>query len=105
MENELFYGSICFTDLLEKFKSKHSSFTKTGNGKIYCNINVWKNAEVDKYGNSMSIQLNSTKDKKESEGKIYIGNCKKSEWTGSQPITEKEVDAAISGVPSDDLPF
>jgi len=105
MENELFYGSICITDLLEKLKNKHSAFTKAANGKIYCNINVWKNVEPDKYGNSMSIQLNSHKDKREAEGKFYIGNCKKSEYGGSQPITDKEVSAAIDDIDNSDLPF
>lgn len=28
MENQLFYGSICLSDLLEQAKQKHSAFTK-----------------------------------------------------------------------------
>ena len=47
--NQLFYGSICLTDLIEKAKSKHSAFSKAQNGKIYANVNVWLNETPDKY--------------------------------------------------------
>lgn len=97
MANQLFYGSICLTDILEKAKEKHSSFIKAQNGKIYININVWENETEDKFGNSMSIQLNPSKDMKDKEEKFYIGNCKKSE--GAKPITDKDITAI------DDLPF
>lgn len=42
-ENQLYYGSICITDLMAKLNEKHSAFTKGNNGKIYCNISVWVN--------------------------------------------------------------
>jgi hypothetical protein len=62
MENKLYQGSICVTDLLENLKNKHSSFSKSAtNGKVYCNLLLWENNELDKYGNSHSIQLNSKK--------------------------------------------
>jgi hypothetical protein len=97
---QLFYGSICFSDLIEKVKEKHSAFTKANNGKIYINVSVWLNDEVDKYGNIMSILLNSKKEMKEKEEKFYIGNCKISE---QKPITELEVKTLVEGI--DDLPF
>lgn len=98
--NQSYYGSVCLTDLIEKAKQKHSSFVKASNGKIYCNITVWLNEEVDKFGNSMSIQANTTKEMKDKEERFYLGNCKKSEYKEPQPITNTD------DIPSiDDLPF
>lgn len=88
--NQLFYGSICLTDLVEKAKSKHSAFTKGQNGKIYANVNVWLNETADKYGNVLSIKVNPSKDKKDIEEGFYIGNCKKSD--GPKPIEDNDVD-------------
>ena len=69
-------GSICIDDLFAASKAGHSSVTVAKNGKKYANLVIWENEEVDKYGNTGSIQLNSSKDKKDSEQKIYIGNIK-----------------------------
>lgn len=77
--NQLFYGSICLTDLLEKAKQKHSAFSKAQNGKIYVNVNVWLNSEKDKFGNVMSIKVTPSKEKKDIEEGFYIGNCKQSD--------------------------
>lgn len=69
--------SLCFTDLMEQANKGHSAFTRGKNGKVYVNIVEWVNDEPDKYGNDVSFQLNSTKEKRESEGKIYVGNGKR----------------------------
>lgn len=120
MENQLFYGSICLSDLLEQAKQKHSAFTKAQNGKIYASVNVWLNNETDKFGNIMSIQLNPTKEMKDLDKKLYIGNCKKAD--GPKPISDKDTSnldlegVDIPGIPeksishdvsteSSDLPF
>lgn len=101
--SKLFTGSICVTELLNQMKNLHSSFTKSqNNGKIYCNILLWENDEPDEYKNTHSIQLNSTKEKKETEPRIYIGNAKPIERKEPQPI--KPSDLANMEVP-DDLPF
>lgn len=88
--NQSFYGSICLTDLIELAKSKHSAFTKGKNGKIYASVNVWLNENKDEFGNIMSIQLNPTKEKKDVDKKVYIGNMKKSD--GPKPVSDKDVD-------------
>lgn len=112
--NQLFGGSICVTDLMDALKSGHSAFSKANNKKVYANILVWHNEEPDKYGNLISLQLSSTKDKRESEEKVYIGNAKKLEtnkpvsandlpddnWSDNIPVREKQ-----SQQPDDDLPF
>mgnify|MGYP000010409294 FL=1 len=72
----LLVGSICLTDLNEQAKKGHSAFSRGKNGKIYVNINLWVNETPDQYGNTISIQLNSKKEVRETEGKIYIGNAK-----------------------------
>lgn len=69
-------GSICIDELFAASKAGHSSVTVAKNGKKYASIIIWENEEVDKYGNNGSIQLNSTKENKESEAKIYIGNLR-----------------------------
>lgn len=114
---QLFYGSICLTDLIESAKKKHSAFTKGQNGKIYANVNVWLNDQVDKFGNIMSIQVNPSKEKKDIEERFYIGNCKQSD--GPKPVSDKDVsglDVNLDAPPlapsktditteGDDLPF
>lgn len=97
---QLFYGSICLTDLIENAKKKHSAFTKGQNGKIYASVNVWLNDQVDKFGNIMSVQINPTKEMKDLEDRIYIGNLKQSD--GPKPVSDKDVsgiDAGITDVP------
>ena len=87
--SQSFYGSICFTDLYDALKRGHSAFIKAeSNGKIYVNINVWLNDQKDKYGNIMALQLNPTKERKDIDGRPYIGNCKASE---AKPISQYDV--------------
>jgi len=85
MKNTKMYsGSICLNTLIDELKKGHSAFTKSKNGKTYANILLWENEEKDKFGNTHSLQLNSSKEKKDTEGKIYFGNCK--------PVQSKKVD-------------
>ena len=98
-ENKLFYGSLCLTDLIEQAKQKHSAFTKGNNGKIYASINVWLNSEPDKFGNIMSLQINPSKEMKDIDKKMYVGNLKESE--GPKPISDRD----ITGMDTDlDIP-
>lgn len=102
--SKLFSGSLCLTDLIDAAKRQHSAFTKSQqNGKVYVNILLWENDEKDDYGNTHSIQLNSTKEKKEQEGKIYIGRAKPVEKKEPVPINQN--DAASIGNDLDGLPF
>lgn len=87
--SQLFFGSICLTDLIELAKKKHSAFTKGNNGKIYASINVWLNSELDKFGNIMSVQINPTKEMKDLEDRVYIGNLKQSD--GPKPVSDRDV--------------
>lgn len=87
-------GSICLDELFAASKAGHSSVTVAKNGKKYASIIIWENEEVDKYGNNGSIQLNSTKENKESEAKIYIGNLR------SQASKPQD-----SNNSNDDIPF
>ena len=97
----LLNGSLCLTEILEKAKQSHSAFSKAANGKIYFNVSIWLNDEADKYGNTCGIQLNSKKDNRDAEGKVYIGNAKPSQNTASvpEPVTADEIPD------SDSLPF
>jgi hypothetical protein len=91
-----YYGSIDFSKLMEQAKAGNKAFTKNENGKIYLNVRVWVNDELDKYGNVASFQSNFKGAQK--EDKFYFGNLKE-----STPIEIEVVDADI--VSADDLPF
>lgn len=114
--NQSFYGSVCLTDLLEAAKKKHSAFSKGKNGKIYVNVTVWLNENLDKFGNIMSLQVNPQQGS--SDDKFYIGNCKASK--GPKPVSDSDVsglDTDLGDIPTygqapnannaadDDLPF
>lgn len=91
-----FYGSIDFSKLMEQAKAANKAFTKNEKGKIYLNVRVYVNDEVDKYGNVASFQSNFKGATK--EDKFYFGNLKE-----STPLEIPVVDADI--VSADDLPF
>lgn len=84
-------GSLCLTEILERAKAGHSAFTKAKNGKIYFNFLQWLNAEPDQYGNNSSLQLNSTKEKKDEEGKCYIGNAKYIVTGPGDPVAASDI--------------
>lgn len=87
--NTLYGGSICLTDLIEQARKGHSSFLKAQNGKVYANILTWVNDTPDKYGNTMSHQLSSSKEMRDKEEKFYIGNSKKIET--NKPVSSNDV--------------
>lgn len=93
-------GSLCLTDILAKAKEGHSAFSKAQNGKIYFNVTVWHNEETDKYGNDSSIMLNSHKDKREQEGKVYVGNLKMQAGGSQEQVKSDDLE-----LNADDLPF
>jgi hypothetical protein len=102
--NQLLNGSLDLTMILEKAKAKHSAFSKsTKNGHIYFNITQWINDEPNEFGQHSSLLLNSSKEGKETEGKVYIGNAKKVEGGGNQ---EPLKDDTVTELPEiDSLPF
>jgi hypothetical protein len=91
-----FYGSIDFSKLLEQAKAGNKAFTKNENGKIYLNVRVWVNDELDKYGNVASFQSNFKGAQK--EDKFYFGNLKES-------IAVEEAVQSNDVPNADDLPF
>jgi hypothetical protein len=91
-----YFGSIDMSKLLEQAKSGNKAFTKNENGKIYLNVRVYVNDEVDKYGNCASFQSNFKGATK--EDKFYFGNLKE-----STPLEIPVVEADI--VDASDLPF
>lgn len=118
--SKLFYGSLCITDLIDQLKAKHSAFSKAQNGKIYASVSVWLNDEKDKFGNIMSVQITPSKEMKDIEKKLYIGNLKESE--GARPVSDNDINgldtdldaparqtyapsANTATEPIDDLPF
>lgn len=101
--SELLGGSMCLTDLINQAKLGHSAFSKSEkNGKIYFNFNQWINDQKDQYGNDASFLLNSSKEMKESEGKIYFGNAKRVELGGNVAPLQPNDPSLGDGL---DLPF
>lgn len=120
--SDFILGSICLTTLIEKAKQGHSAFSKSAkDGKVYFNYAEWINDEPNDFGQHSSLLLSSSKDMKEAEGKVYIGNGKKFE---NKPVTEKDLpndgfddnipvrepkkkdeNKSITPDPVDDLPF
>lgn len=87
--SEFILGSMCLTTLIEKAKQGHSAFSKSQkDGKVYFNYAEWVNDDPNEYGQHSSILLSSTKEKKEEEGKVYVGNGKKYE---NKPVTQSDL--------------
>jgi hypothetical protein len=87
--SDFILGSLCLTTLIEKAKEGHSAFTKSQkDGKIYVSYAEWINEMPNEYGQHSSILLSSSKEKKEEEGKVYVGNGKKFE---NKPVTEGDL--------------
>jgi len=95
----LYGASLNITKLSAAGKTGHSAFSKGKNGDLYVNINVWLNDAPDQYGNDMSLQLNSRKELREQEGKIYVGNGKKAQAAAPEAVKADDLIAL------DSLPF
>ena len=100
MNSKMLVGSICITDLMAAAKAAHSSCNRAKNGKAYADIVLWVNETPDQYGNTVSIQLNSKKEQRETEAKVYIGNAKPLP-SASAPTHQQESASEYD----DDLPF
>ena len=86
--NQLFIGSICVSDIPK------DKLTQAKNGKLYLNVDLWVNAEVDQYGNIGSVSVRQSKEDREAkEKKIYIGNFKKSELKQPDAPAQVEIDS------------
>lgn len=95
-DKKSYYGSIDFSKLLEQAKSGNKAFTKNENGKIYLNVKVWVNDELDKFGNCASFQSSFKGATK--EDRFYFGNMKESVFV-EENVTESDIPNV------DDLPF
>ena len=95
-EKKSYYGSIDFSKLLEQAKSGNKAFSKNENGKIYLNVRVWVNDELDKFGNCASFQSNFKGAQK--EDRFYFGNLKESTIV-DDPVTANDIPD------TDSLPF
>ena len=97
MENKLFIGSICLSELNARAKEGHPAFSRAANGKIYVNVNLWFNDEADQYGKIAQLQVQKPKDSDEKT--IYIGNFGVPKKKEIEPIKANEIED------DDDFPF
>jgi len=98
---KFYYGSINLTKLIDEARKMHSGFMRAGEKKqVYANVTLWHNDTPDKFGNTMSLQVNPAKDDTKFE-KFYIGNLKEGE-SRTEQITASD----LNDIPfEDDLPF
>ena len=91
--NQLFIGSICVSDIPK------DKLTQAKNGKLYLNIDIWINNDVDQYGNIGSVSVRQTKEQREAkEKKVYLGNFKTSDLKQAAPQAPEQPEL-------DSLPF
>ena len=96
-------ASICLTDILEAAKVGHTAFSRSDkNEKVYFNIAIWDNEEVNKFGQNVSIQLSPKKDS--SFERLYVGNGKIEPNKPSETINSPE-SPVLPQSAGDDLPF
>lgn len=83
-------GTLDVTKILEAAKKGHSAFSrgKKDPTRIFANVVYWENDEKDENGWDSNIQLNSKKEKRKEEKKVYIANLKSLE----KPGAEEQVD-------------
>lgn len=105
-------GSIDVTKILAAAKAGHSAFTRGVKDptRIFANIVYWENDEKDENGFDSNIQLNSKKEKRKEEKKVYIANLKSLEKQGpdeQQDIPAGELEKSMvnvgAGTPDDPL--
>lgn len=83
-------GVIEVTKIIEAAKKGHSAFSRGKNDpkRIFANIVFWENDEKDEKGWDSNIQLNSKKEKRSGEKKVYIANLKSLERPGAEETEE-----------------
>jgi hypothetical protein len=85
--------SICLSDLPKE------KITTAKNGKKYINLVMWENREVDKFGNTHSIQVNKAS---KEETTVYVGNGLDKSLV---PASSEPLAPANNSNDSSDLPF
>jgi hypothetical protein len=69
--SKLITASICVSAIPKELIKSHT------NGKKYLSVDIWINDEDDNYGNDCSINIQQSKEERESKAKkVYIGNGK-----------------------------
>jgi hypothetical protein len=96
--SQVLHISLDYSELMAKAKASHSAFTRGKNGRAYLALSVFLNDAPDKFGNDVTITLNSAKAAKDKEGTVYVGH-------GQTPAARKGKKINQEPAPSDDLPF
>ena len=84
---------------LSKIAKTPEKTFKTKSGETWATLVIWENDELDKFGNSISVQLSKQKDEKP----IYVGNGR--DYKRFPKEAKPEQPQTDSGNESDDLPF
>ena len=97
-------ASLNLTKIGEAVRAGHSAVKTDSKGNKYLAVTLWINDSPDQFGNDVGIQLNSTQEKREAEGKVYVGNGKtatlqQAATPASQPATQPATEVPGSGLP------
>jgi hypothetical protein len=97
--------STKFTGLINLTKCNNAKYLKSlKNGDKAVYVEIWLNDKADEFGNTMSVKISQTKEQREADGALYIGNAKPAAafTQQQQPVPEPTpTDTAGKG----DLPF
>ncbi len=108
--SKLINASICVSAIPKELIKSHT------NGKKYLSVDIWINDEDDNYGNDCSINIQQSKEERESKAKkVYIGNGKtKFGFDGAKqaaPVSNQKPGVVVSNNngwdedDSDSIPF
>jgi hypothetical protein len=94
-----------FTGSIDLTKIDKSKVTAHANGSKYYQVQVVINDEEDKFGNTMAIRDNLSKEEREAGAKpVYLGNCKKV-WSSEPAPAVTHTPAQTNETTDDDLPW
>ena len=105
MEKIRINGSICLSELNELAKAGHSAFTRSQDGRIYCNFTGWCNSANDDF-KDFSANVNGKQDEKEKDAGILNGRKSKGYIASGKikPNSGEQSGASVGVVTKDEIP-
>jgi hypothetical protein len=104
MEKIRINGSICLSELNELAKAGHSSFTRSQDGRIYCNFTGWANSANDDF-KDFSANVNGKQDAKDKDAAILNGRKSKGYIaSGRIKLKGEQSGAAVGEIKAEEIP-
>jgi hypothetical protein len=105
MEKIRINGSICLSELNELAKAGHSAFTRSQDGRIYCNFTGWCNSANDDF-KDFSANVNGKQDAKDKDATIINGRKSKGYIASGKikPNSGEQSGTAVGTIIKDEIP-